>query len=139
MILSNKQLIRKLRTWDKDHTERTKSRVNMTGEIFTPTALVQEVLSNFSPEDFSDSKQTFLDPCCGNGQFLSEVLILKLENNIDFATALSTIYGIDLMIDNVEVCRNRLLCDIEELRHIVERNIVWGDALNFDYSIWDDT
>ena len=113
--------------------EREKSRVKATGEVFTPTPLVQEILDQLPQNLFTDSTKTFLDPACGDGQFLSEVLIRKLENGIDFETALSTIYGVDLMPDNVKLCQDRLLCGHEELRHIVEKNIVEADGLEYDY------
>jgi type I restriction-modification system DNA methylase subunit len=114
--------------------ERDKLRVKATGEVFTPTALVQEILDKLDPALFQDSTKTFIDPSCGDGQFLSEVLIRKVENGIDFETALSTIYGVDLMQDNVDLCRERLLCGQDHLRHIVEKNIVCADALTYDYS-----
>jgi len=114
--------------------ERDNLRIKATGEVFTPTELVQEILDQLPRDLFCDPDKTFLDPSCGDGQFLSEVLIKKLENGIDFETALSTIYGVDLMQDNVDLCRERLLCDREDLRHIVERNIVCADALTYNYS-----
>jgi type I restriction-modification system DNA methylase subunit len=114
--------------------EREKTRVKATGEVFTPTPLVEEILDKMDPESFKDPTKTFLDPRCGDGQFLASVLYRKLHNGIDFETALSTIYGVDLMDDNVELCRERLLCGREDLRHIVERNIVCHDALTYDYS-----
>ena len=114
--------------------ERDKARVKATGEVFTPTPLVQEVLNQLPQETFTDPNKTFLDPSCGDGQFLGEVLIRKIENGSTFEQALSTVYGVDLMMDNVEECRKRLLCGKEELRHIVERNIVCHDALTYDYS-----
>jgi len=86
---------------------------------------------------FVEEGKTVIDPCCGNGQFLSEVLIRKLQNNISFENALSTIYGIDIMLDNIDICRERLLCGQEQFRHIVELNIACGDALTFNYNIWD--
>jgi hypothetical protein len=61
------------------------------------------------------------------------VLIRKLENGIDFATALGCIYGVDIMQDNVESCGSRLLCGFEQYRHIVEKNIVYAYALNYDF------
>jgi type I restriction-modification system DNA methylase subunit len=82
---------------------------------------------------FKDPTKTFLDPSCGDGQFLASVLYRKLENGVDFETALSTIYGVDLMQDNVELCRDRLLCGQEDLRHIVEQNIVCADSLRYHY------
>ena len=115
-------------------TSRDQDRIKATGEVFTPTPLVQEVLDRMPQELFANPTKTFLDPSCGDGQFLGEVLIRKMENGIDFETALSTIYGVDLMEDNVELCRERLLCGREDLRHIVEKNIVCADALTYDYS-----
>ena len=114
--------------------ERDKLRIKSNGEVFTPTLLVQEILDQLPKDQFTDPTKTFLDPSCGDGQFLSEVLIRKIENGIDFETALSTIYGVELMPDNVKLCQDRLLCGQEHLRHIVEKNIVCADALTYDYS-----
>ena len=113
--------------------DRDTLRIKSTGEIFTPTCLVSDALDEIDQTEFKISNRTFLDNCCGAGQFLSEVLIRKLENGIDFETALSTIYGIDLMPDNVKLCRERLLCSRDDLRHIVEQNIVCADALTYHY------
>lgn len=114
--------------------DRDKVRVKATGEVFTPTPLVQEVLDKLDQSLFADPSKTFLDNCCGDGQFLSEVLIRKMQNGIDFETALNTIYGVDIMSDNVNLCRERLLCGQEQYRDVVERNIVCHDALTYDYS-----
>jgi type I restriction-modification system DNA methylase subunit len=114
--------------------ERDQLRVKATGEVFTPTPLVQEMLEQIPIGQFTDPTKTFLDPSCGDGQFLSEVLIRKMEYGSTFEQALSTIYGVDLMQDNVDLCRERLLCGRTDLAHIVERNIVCHDALTYDYS-----
>ena len=114
--------------------ERDRSRVKATGEVFTPTSLVNEVLNKLPIDQFSDPTKTFLDNSCGDGQFLGEILIRKMENGSTFEQALSTVYGVDLMQDNVNLCRERLLCGQSHLRHIVERNIVCHDALTYDYS-----
>jgi type I restriction-modification system DNA methylase subunit len=113
--------------------ERDKLRIKATGEVFTPTPLVQEILDQLDQNLFKDPTKTFLDPTCGDGQFLGEVLIRKLENGIDFETALKTIYGVDLMEDNVKLCQDRLLCGQEQYRHIVEKNIVQADALKYNF------
>lgn len=113
--------------------EREQTRVKATGEVFTPTVLVEEILDKIEQELFNDVTKTFLDPSCGDGQFLASVLYRKLESGIDFEQALSTIYGVDLMADNVELCRERLLCGREDLKHIVELNIVCADALTYHY------
>ena len=114
--------------------QRDQLRIKATSEVFTPTSLVQETLDQLPQQLFSDPAKTFLDPSCGDGQFLGEVLIRKLENGIDFETALSSIYGVDLMQDNVDLCRERLLCGRNDLRHIVETNIICQDGLAYDYS-----
>ena len=101
----------------------------------------------------------FLEPACGNGNFLTVVLERKLtvverrygKSQLDFeryaVLAVSSIYGIDILEDNVRQCRQRLYgvfdrdfysrlfknrvknkCQ-ETVRFILERNIIWGDAL----------
>jgi hypothetical protein len=113
--------------------DRDKLRVKSTGEVFTPTPLVQEILDQMPQELFKDPTKTFLDNSCGDGQFLSEVLIRKLENGIPFEQALATIYGVDLMPDNVDLCKERLLCGRTDLKHIVDQNIVCADGLRYHY------
>lgn len=118
---------------NKFKIERGSERVKSTGEIFTPSILVQNVLSQISKDILLDCNKKYLDPSCGDGQFLSEILIIKINNGIEFEQALSTLYGVDLMQDNVDLCRERLLCGREDLRHIVENNIVCADALRYHY------
>ena len=114
--------------------DRDKTRIKATAEVFTPTDLVQNILNKFDKDLFKDPTKTFLDPSCGDGQFLGEVLIKKIENGIDFEQALSTIYGVDIMEDNVDLCRARLLCGRDDLKHIVEKNIVCADALRYNFN-----
>ena len=121
---------------DRDYmsgVQRDALRIKATQEVFTPTPMVQDILDKLDPTLFQDAEQDFIDPTCGDGQFLGEVLIRKLENGIDFETALSSLYGVDLMQDNVELCRDRLLCGQEHLRHIVEKNIVCANSLEYNY------
>jgi hypothetical protein len=112
-------------------------RVKSTGEVFTPLEVITKKLDDLEKYDssiFSDPTKTFLEPSAGDGNFLSEVLIRKVKNGIDLATALSTIYGVDIMQDNVDLCRERLLCGHEDLRHIVEQNIQCRNGLTFGYN-----
>jgi hypothetical protein len=112
---------------------RDKSRVLETQEVFTRNDTVIEDLAEWPDEIFSNPEEIFIDNSCGDGAFLSEVLIRKLQNGIEFETALNNIKGVDLQLDNVELCRERLLCGREDLRHVVEKNIVWADALEYHY------
>ena len=137
-----KQMLSKIYSHLFDRTymsgvEREKTRVKATGEVFTPTPLVDEILDKMDQSLFGDPEKTFLDPSVGDGQFLARVLYRKLQNGIDFETALSTIYGVDLMQDNVDLCRERLVCGRQDLRHIVEQNIVCADGLRYHYRFDD--
>jgi hypothetical protein len=113
--------------------DRNALRVKSTQEVFTPTPMVIQILDQLDQTLFYDVDQPFIDPTCGDGQFLGEALIRKMENGSTFEQALSTVYGADLMQDNVELCRERLLCGRNDLRHIVEQNIVCADALRYHY------
>jgi len=111
-------------------------RIKATGEVFTPLTVITKKLNDLescNPTIFKDTTKTFLEPSCGDGNFLSEVLIRKIKNGSTLKQALSTIYGVDLMPDNVKLCQDRLLCGQEHLRYIVEKNIVFADALTYHY------
>ena len=120
--------------------DRDKLRVKQTAEVFTPTPLVQEMLDKLEESDptlFSDPTKTFLDNSCGDGQFLSEVVIRKIERSgCSLEQALKTTYGVDLMEDNVDECRKRLAGPepTPDILEIVTKNIVCHDALTYDYS-----
>ena len=117
--------------------ERDRLRVKETAEVFTPTLLVQEMLDNLPQELFEDTTKTFLDPSCGDGQFLSEVVIRKMERSgCTLEQALSTTYGVELMEDNVKLCKERLAGPnpTQEILDILDKNIVCADALKYDYS-----
>jgi hypothetical protein len=130
-----KHIINHIRNRDyMEGIDRDKLRVKANQEIFTPTVLVQQILNSLNPDVFKPVDQEFIDPTCGDGQFLGEVVIRKMENGSTLEQALSTTYGVDLMPDNVKLCQDRLLCGQEQYRHIVEKNIVCHDALTYDYS-----
>jgi len=116
--------------------ERNKLRVKQTAEVFTPTPLVHEILDKLSQDLFSDPQKTFLDPSCGDGQFLSEVVIRKMErSHCTLEQALSTTYGVELMVDNVKLCKERLAGPnpTGEILDILDKNIVCADALTYHY------
>lgn len=141
-----------------DNQVNSKKRVNDHGEVFTSEREVNAMLDLVKQETQRiDSR--FLEPACGTGNFLVEILTRKLDivekryakNQLEFEryaiVAVSSIYGIDILQDNVQACRDRLYeifkkrytklfkkkCK-EECRKsaffILSRNILWGDALN---------
>ncbi len=136
---------------------KTKERVRQHGEVFTADREVNAML-DLVKQEASNIDSTFLEPSCGDGNFLAEILSRKLKsvfksagkNDADceyLATrAFSSIYGIDIMEDNVEEARNRLfdkffvrfvnrykrqpskICQ-DSIRFILSQNIQCGDAL----------
>ena len=117
--------------WDKikdkinDHAymssiDRDKQRIQSTAEIFTPTDLVIEMLNNIDINRLGAGK-TILDPACGDGQFLTAIKWVKVYiHQMTESDALEDIYGVDIMRDNVDLCKKRL----------GGGTILMGDSLN---------
>ncbi len=124
--------------------ERDKLRIKHNAEVFTPTKLVQEMLDKLeetNSELFSNPEKTMLDPSCGDGQFLTEVVIRKMERSgCSLEQALSTTYGVELMEDNVQLCKERLEgpYPTEEIKEILDKNIVCNDFLTYDCSFGEE-
>ena len=123
--------------------EHTKENVKKYGEIFTPPALVKQMLDTLS---LDNSKTTVLDPCCGSGNILVEALQRKLDAGHNPIEALSTIFGVEIQERLVVECRKRLLYkaltksqftiigDLKEvLLPILEKNIVCGNFLKGEF------
>jgi len=137
---------------------KSKQRVADHGEVLTGKREVNAMLDLVASETGRiDSR--FLEPACGTGNFLSEILERKLrvveerygKGQLDYERyailAVSSIYGIDILEDNIQQCRQRLfgIFDLDYLRlfksktndncresarYILERNIIHGDALS---------
>ena len=126
--------------WDKikdkinDHAymssiDRDKQRIQSTAEIFTPTDLVIEMLNNIDINRL-DAGKTILDPACGDGQFLTAIKWVKVYiHQMTEEEALQDIYGVDIMRDNVDLCKKRL----------GGGTILMGDSLNPDNRLKDQT
>lgn len=153
----------KKRPLDKKSDEpqiRSKERVAGYGEVFTSSPVVKAMCDLVESEtERIDSR--FLEPACGHGNFLEEILKRKLNIvkkmyrkdpyyfELYAFVAASGLYGIDIMEDNVEECRKRLLgvweksyaaamrsmnSDEDEsvkkaVSYIFNKNIICGDAL----------
>lgn len=100
--------------------QRKQSRVKMTAEVFTPAEIVIDILRNIPIDNFAPGKSV-LDPACGDGQFLAGAKALKiLHFGMSEEKALEDLFGVDIMRDNVHLCRTRL----------GGGTVVHGDALN---------
>lgn len=114
------------------------ARRKISAEIFTPLPLVNEILDKL-PEDSWEEDKTFCDPSAGNGNFLVQVYKRKVDKGHDPTLALSTIYGVELMPDNVAEMKLRLMEQAQkygvknkDIIRILTKNIVCQDALTFD-------
>jgi hypothetical protein len=115
---------------------KSEERVKNLGEVFTPRELVLELLNELPEDRWSNPNETFIDPACGNGNFLVEIFIKRLDSNIDPMTAAETLYGIDIMPDNISECHKRIRevamstsVDMSEFDEVLQRNIVVGNSL----------
>lgn len=141
---------------------RHSSRVVALGEVFTPTWLVREMLDLVPEGAVERFAAKCLDPACGHGQFLLEALRRKLKTVIraqpnrseyqyNSLTALASIYGVDIDLDNVRDARerlSRLTVSAYRSRYmsvpktyeravdfVLERNIILADFLQDDFTI----
>lgn len=136
---------------------KSKKRVSDHGEVFTRPEEVNAMLNLVKNETIRvDSR--FLEPACGDGNFLLEILKRKLnvitktlaksQKEFEFQSviAIASLYGIELLQDNVKTCRTRLFNYLAEqynlifshnisdeyaeiIKFILEKNIILGDAL----------
>lgn len=135
---------------------KSKERVQKHGEVFTPIWVVNDML-NLLPNDCWKPGKTFLEPACGEGAFLIEIYKRKLQNitaklQVDWewqvAIATSSIYGIELLEDNTNLCKQNLIhvftifydkhfpdTQDEEftktIHFLIEHNIVQGNSLTY--------
>ena len=136
---------------------KSKQRVVNHGEVFTADREVKAMCDLVKPET-ERIESRFLEPACGNGNFLAEVLSRKLsvvksrykKSPTDYERysflAVSSLYGVDILEDNARECRERLYAlwkkqyrsvmkkQINEeccnaIRFVIEKNILCGDAL----------
>ncbi len=141
----------------KEKQIKSKQRVADHGEVFTPEWLVNDMLDLVKQEtERIDSR--FLEPACGTGNFLVEILRRKLavveqrygKSQLEYeryaVIAVSSIYGVDILQDNVDEAQNRLFNTfnliysklfiktinnnyLKSIKFILFRNIICGNAL----------
>ncbi|MCO6024856.1 SAM-dependent DNA methyltransferase [Prevotella cerevisiae] len=143
---------------DDSHTQiKSRERVSNHGEVFTAPREVNAMLDLVKGEtERIDSR--FLEPACGTGNFVTVILERKLRvarqlyakdkvlYELNALIAVGSIYGIELLQDNVKECRNRLSSQFkneylsvfpqgpnpgyfQSIDYIFYQNILWGDAL----------
>ncbi len=138
---------------------KTKQRVADHGEVFTNEREVKAML-DLVKDQCQRIEATFLEPACGDGNFLIEILNRKLdlvsrykrnayEYSKSLTIAVSSLYGVELLEDNAQACRERLYNKIKQrfpkslkasneykevmksIRFILQKNIICGNALDY--------
>ncbi|MGX6606211.1 N-6 DNA methylase [Micromonosporaceae bacterium Da 78-11] len=132
---------------------KSRQRVSDHGEVFTPGWLVEAML-DLVREESQRIDSRFLEPACGDGNFLVKVLERKLaavhlkyersefERRNYALLGLMCIYGIELLADNLDECRTNMLTTFVDFlglqegddllsagAYVLSQNIVHGDAM----------
>ena len=151
--MSEMPLVQTSNAIDDETLVKSRQRVADHGEVFTPSWIVDDML-NLVKNESTRIESRFLESACGAGNFLKTVLERKLETvrvkygKSDFETrhyallALMSIYGIELLEDNIKECREGLLAIYSKFLGIDQGsfwykaatkvlivNIIQGDAL----------
>ena len=122
----------------------SRKRVKDFAEVFTNEREVKAMCDLLSKDIWENIESIFLEPCCGKGAFIKEILARKLElcKTIDEGfRAVKSIYAIDIQADNVVDTRALIVsmfmdkfpsCDLltlSMLDNIVRHNVICGDSL----------
>lgn len=116
-------------------------RIRKYGEVFTPEWVVRDMcdmLERENPAAF-DPKRTFLEPTCGDGAFVLEILRRKFARckcRADYTSSLKSVYGMELQAENVAacianvtaLCREHFRPTKDELQ-IIKDHIIMCDSL----------
>ena len=123
---------------------KSKKRVSDFGEVFTAEREVKAMCDLIPTDVWENIESTFLEPSCGNGNFLVEILARKYgycKSSEDGLKALNSITAIDIQSDNCQECRERLLKQFvlyfpsatedskSKAETILQKNIICGDSL----------
>ena len=136
----------------------SRKRVTDHGEVYTSKREVNAML-DLVKQETERIESRFLEPACGTGNFLTEIIEQKLrvvesrygKSQFDYeryvVLAVSSVYGIDILEDNVVECRKRLFDVFDQkyaglfkeavkeecrkaVKYILKKNIIWGNALD---------
>ena len=116
-----------------------------TAEFFTPYSIVKKMCDKISDDDWQDPSKTFAEPAFGNGQFVIYIIWNRIQHGIDWRTTLKTLYGVELMQDNVDETYDRIFdlfdkmninYDKDEALKIMHENLVCSDFFEWDFENW---
>lgn len=116
-----------------------------TQEFFTPYSIVKRMCDKIPESDWNHPLKTFCEPCFGNGQFVIYIIYNRIIHGINWRTALETTFGVELMQDNVDECKDRVIDLLNALgiafnektaRDIMDKNLVCSNFFNWDFENW---
>ena len=116
-----------------------------TQEFFTPWEIVKTMCEKIDDLTWADPNKTFLEPCFGSGQFVIGMLWYRMQHGIEPMDALRSIYGVELMPDNVRETKDRVLKMFDELEVEYDRNealrtmdynLVCSDFFLWNFNEW---
>ncbi|MEY8291570.1 hypothetical protein AAK882_02690 [Carnobacteriaceae bacterium 52-44] len=137
---------------------KSRKRVSDFGEVYTNDREIEAMIALVAKKAYK-VEATFLEPSCGNGNFLIAILKRKMktvveqfyDNKLKFEiytlVAVSSIYGIDIQDDNIKESRNRIVCSVvniikevfkdepsngllKSIEFVLNKNILCGDFLS---------
>jgi len=123
---------------------KSKKRVSELAEVYTNEREVEAMLDLVKLDSYNIDK-TFLEPSCGNGNFIIAIIHRKLstitdDKEFNLIKVISSVYGIDICENNVQETKQRVydflseFMDIsnisKQIWHILNQNIILGDTIN---------
>ncbi len=122
---------------------KSKKRVREFGEVFTAEREVMAMCDLIPESVWENIGSKFLEPCCGNGNFIVEILRRKLErckSEADVLKAYDSIYGIEIQQDNVDETQERMLamCPDNVDRRKLKLHITCGNSLEIMKEMEED-
>ena len=129
----------------------TEARVNRrktgisTNESFSPYSMIMKMCNKVPESDWADPEKIFLESSFGNGQFILAIIYKRLMAGVDLMTTLKTLFGVELMEDNVQETKDRILDMLDKMEieyhrpsvmKILNKNLVCSDFFKWDFENW---
>ena len=118
---------------EKTNIQRSRERIVQNNEVFTSLEYVLMGLDFYPKERFLDSSISFCDTCAGEGVWLVGFALKRMEHGMPHNEAVKNLKAVELMMDNRDAIIERLMCNDESLRSMLETNIVCADSLKYHF------
>jgi hypothetical protein len=108
--------------------ERSDERIDLTGEVFTPIELCQQMIDEIPEEQLKNPNSKFIDPAAGNGNFVIALKQKLIKYHTEDHVLNHMLYAVELMEDNHKEMCERLGVPVDHPHYVC------ADALTYDYS-----